>query len=188
MSDATPLVLLKTIRQWITEGMSTVKFGIKWARNLDEFIHEFVPDAWSLIKEAVKESLSEALKKLGSLKNIIMEKCHDYEKLLRNMLVKVGTKTLIRAGAQLGLKQSAKFGAKAVFKAATNPLGVASDLTQAGLEIAGYEDTAKKVGAGGNIAGGALAGFAVGGPVGAGVGAVVGTGIWFVGEVVGGLF
>lgn len=188
MSDATPLVLLRTVRQWINQGMSAVKFGIKWARNLDEFMNEFVPEVWSSIKEEVRESLSEALKKLGSLKDIIMEKCREHEKLLRSMLVKVGTKALIKAGAQVGLKQSARFGAKAVLKAATNPLGVASDLTQAGLEIAGYKDTAKKIGAGGNMAGGALAGFAVGGPVGAGVGAAVGTGIWFVGEVVGGLF
>ena len=108
---------------------------------------------------------------LGSLKDIIMQKCLENEELLRG-LFKLGTKSVIKAGAQI---MSVK-----------DRVGVVADFTQAGLEYAGYKEAGKTAGSVGNVAGGAMIGFFIGGLAGAGIGAVVGGGIWFMGEVAGG--
>ena len=94
--------------------------------------------------------------------------------------------------AKEAVEQTAKAGlmatTKATFKMAANPVGIAADFAQAGLELAGKKDAGKAVGATGNIASGAMTGFVLGGPLGAGVGAAAGYGLWFMGEVVGEIF
>ena len=180
--------------------MDTLRFGVEWSCRLDEFFTEQIPQYWNGIKEAVKESAKTAMQKLIKLKDIILELCREHEIVLRSLLVKVGTKALIKYGAQMavkgtarvgvkqGMKAALKTGAKAGLKGAIHPIGMVADGAQAGLELLGYEEAGKKVGVLGNAAGGAVAGFAVAGPVGAGIGAATGTAVWFVGEVAGKLF
>ncbi len=49
------------------------------------------------------------------------------------------------------------------------PVGILADGAQMGLEYFGHEKAGKAVGATGNVASGALTGFALGGPVGAAI-------------------
>ena len=95
----------------------------------------------------------------------------------------VGTKNVVKAGA----KQTASLGTKGLIKSAANPVGIASDLAQAGLEFAGYKEEGKMVGKCGNIVSGAMMGGVIAGPPGAAVGALAGFAVWGVGEVMGGL-
>jgi len=121
------------------------------------------------------------------------------EKTVKVVVIKHGTRlttragsTVLRSGGRTIVKVSArnvsKTGLKSTLKAAANPVGIVSDVAQAGLEMAGQKEVGKAVGAAGNIASGAMTGFVIGGPVGAGVGAAAGYGLWFFGEVVGELF
>ena len=231
------LQLLQQVREWIEEGISNVRFGTQWARDLRQFLEDNVPE-WVRVTALV--CLSEAQRMLESLKRVILETFRENEALLKCML-KLGTKSLIKAGCVIaanhgvraGVKTTLKTTAKNAFKTtaktaikktaktvlkttagttlkttakttlkttagtalkttvktalktAPNLVGVGSDLAQAGLEHAGYERVGKKVGAVGNMAGGAITGCMIAGPVGAGIGAVVGGSIWFAGEVVG---
>lgn len=68
---------------------------------------------------------------------------------------------------------------------ATNPVGSVSDISQSGLEVAGYKKTGKAVGAIGNVISGAMTGFACGGPYGAVAGGIAGFAVWTLGEGVG---
>ena len=95
------------------------------------------------------------------------------------------TKVATRQVTQVATKQVAKVATKGVIKTAANPVGIASDIAQTGLEAAGYKELGKTVGITGNIASGAMLGGAVGGPAGAAVGALLGFGVWGVGEVTG---
>ena len=63
-----------------------------------------------------------------------------------------------------GGKQVAKVTTKGVIKTAANPVGIASDIAQTGLEAVGYKELGKTVGVAGNIVSGAMVGGAVGGP------------------------
>ncbi len=72
----------------------------------------------------------------------------------------------------------------AISKAATHPLCFAGDFAQLTLELLGYEKAAKIAGASGNVVGGGLAGFGVGGPLGAVVGTATGLSVWGIGEYV----
>ena len=96
-----------------------------------------------------------------------------------------GTKQTVIQATKLVAAQSTKSVTKSL-KSAANPLSLGADLTQAGLEVAGYKEAGKVVGVTGNIAAGALAG-SVFGPPGAVLGALGGFAIWGAGEVVGGL-
>ena len=95
------------------------------------------------------------------------------------------TKVATRQVTQVATKQVAKVATKGVIKTAANPVGIASDIAQTGLEAVGYKELGKTVGVAGNIASGAMLGGAVGGPAGAAVGALLGFGVWGVGEVTG---
>ena len=75
---------------------------------------------------------------------------------------------------------------KSALKAA-NPVGYISDAAQLGLELAGYNNAGKAVGASGNLVSGGMTGMALGGPPGAIVGALAGLGFWYVGEKLGDL-
>lgn len=94
-------------------------------------------------------------------------------------IVKEGAKQVLSQGT----KQAAAQGAKSLAKM-TNPIAFGADVAQAGLEIAGYKEAGKAVGASGNIAAGAILG-SVAGPPGAAVGAAAGLGVWLLGEGVG---
>lgn len=71
---------------------------------------------------------------------------------------------------------------------AGNIIGIVADVAQVGLELAGYEKAGKAVGLSGNVASGALTGFALAGPAGAAVGAVLGAGLWAGAEWIGSFF
>ena len=72
-----------------------------------------------------------------------------------------------------------------ISKGAMSPLSLAADAVQLGLEATGRKTEGKSVGAGGNMAFGAVAGATVGGPAGAVIGGAIGGGVWVVGEGVG---
>ena len=101
--------------------------------------------------------------------------------------VKKGGVSVTKVAVTQGAKQGVKQGVKAAVKAA-NVIGVAADVTQAGLEYCGYESAGKKVGIAGNVVSGAIFGATVGGPPGAAVGLFLGFMIWGAGEVVGNYF
>lgn len=68
---------------------------------------------------------------------------------------------------------------------AGNIVGIVADVAQVGLEVADHEKAGKAVGLTGNVASGALTGFALEGPAGAAVGAIVGAGLWAGAEWIG---
>lgn len=94
-------------------------------------------------------------------------------------IAKEGAKQMLSQGA----KQAAAQGAKNLVKM-TNPMAIAADIAQAGLEVTGHKEAGKAVGASGNIAAGAILG-SVAGPPGAAVGALGGLAVWVLGEGVG---
>ena len=97
-------------------------------------------------------------------------------------LAKEGTKQVLSQGT----KQIAAQGAKSLAKM-TNPMAFGADVAQAGLEMAGYNEAGKAVGASGNVVAGAILG-SVAGPPGAVAGAAAGLGVWLLGEGVGYVF
>ena len=99
-------------------------------------------------------------------------------KTVPKMINKWGPKIL---ATKLG--KSTKLFFSTVRKSMTNPVGIGADLVQLGLELFGYECAGSWVGFVGNIAGGAVFGFFVGGPLGAVTGGTVGYGTWKFGEV-----
>ena len=202
MAEFTPLLF--TIKGWLDEVLPILKYGSEWTSRLDEFFTAQIPQVWNDIKEAAKESAKTAIMRLFSVKEIILQTCQENEQILRSLLVKVGTKSLIKYGAQMAVKEASRVtakagletsvkagletGVKAGIEGALFPIGITADFVQAGLEVIGYKDAGKKIGAAGNALSGAIVGFELGGPVGAGIGAAAGTAVWFVGEVAGNLF
>ncbi len=76
-----------------------------------------------------------------------------------------------------GATTSGKKAIKEVFKKAASPLSWAADIA---ANFSGYERESQAIGAGGNIAAGAMAGFATGNVPGAVVGFAVGGAKWLV--------
>ena len=105
-----------------------------------------------------------------------------YDEFLNKWKVKdyVVTKFVPRLIARFGPKSALEI----LLKTASHPVGYIADGAQILLEVCGYEMAGKIVGAGGNVLGGVLAGFAAGGPPGAFLGGVMGLGIWATGEFV----
>ena len=99
-------------------------------------------------------------------------------KILPKLINTLGPKIL---ATKLG--RSSKLFLTALHKAATNPVGIGANFVQLALELAGYEEQGSWVGFAGNIFGGAVTGFYVGGHVGAVTGGTVGYGAWKFGEV-----
>ena len=163
----------------------------------------------ALIRQGIEQGLNVALTTLQALRNGIVRACRENRPLIRYMgqvatkyvarelipstakvvvkkitseavehAAKKGAKRVVSQGAKKAAAQSAKFLSKA------NPIGLAADVAQAGLEIAGYKREGKAVGATGNIVGGAMLG-SVAGPPGAVVGAAVGAAVWVLGEGIG---
>ena len=95
----------------------------------------------------------------------------------------LATKQLVKQVATTGVKQAAVQTVKEAIKMGANPIGITADFAQAVLELAGYNMEGKIVGAIGNVASSAMAGFTIGGPAGAVVGAAAGLAFWKVGEL-----
>ena len=145
-------------------------------------------DSGLFTKEEVEELKSFMKEKcLKDLTACILEECRRNEPFFRAIL-KLGAKSLGRLSVKFVTKNVVKVGLKGTLKGAAMPVGVAADVAQAVLEYAGYEEAGKKVGMFGNVASGAMVGFALGGPAGAGVGAAGGTLLWLGGEAVGCMF
>ena len=148
---------------------------------------------WRWIVGKVELGLDAALQALRAVKEEVVSFCHEYRGLIkeltkhvvnisaREMIGKFVAKTITREGT----KQVTKVATKSAIKTAANPVGIASDVAQTGLEAVGYKKLGRTVGITGNIASGAMVGGAVGGPAGAAVGALLGFGVWGVGQVTG---
>lgn len=197
MSDYTSKLLCE-VKQWLEEQIENIRFGIKWAYYLREFLKETCGEIWNPIEQAARECFESALRNLREKNNKsrILQSCRDNEEKLRSIL-QLGTKMIIRAGAQVAAKGATGFLVKTALKTAANPIGLVADGVQVALEAqetfgngkkANLKKVARDIGFGGNVAAGAYTGFMLGGPVGAGMGAAVGGGIWFIGELVGTVF
>ena len=92
--------------------------------------------------------------------------------VIPSLINKIGPKLLAEK-----LGESTKLFFRALQKGACSPVGYASDAVQFGLELLGYESAGSWVGFTGNIAGGAISGFFVGGPFGAVAGGAAGYGV-----------
>ena len=181
--------------------------GYSWAieklKVLKDKIKKVCKDNQQLTESMLKLGTKATCKAVAELatKRLVAKKVTTevVEKTVKVVVVKHGTRLTTRAGStvlrsggstliKVGTRNVSKTGLKSTLKAAANPVGILSDVAQAGLEMAGKKEAGKAVGAAGNIASGAMTGFVIGGPVGAGVGAAAGYGVWFLGEVVGELF
>ena len=148
-----------------------------------------------VIQQGISYGIQSALSHLDSIKYIVIPHCLSNARLM-NSFSKLQIKIIPREILlQYGIKKAVKYGAakagsQAVKRAVkvANPGSIAADFAQAGLEVAGYEEAGKTVGALGNIGTGAVAGAMIGGPVGAAIGGIAGLFTWTVGEVVGNAF
>ncbi len=102
-----------------------------------------------------------------------------FEKLYKKCDIKKRIRLLV---AKVIPKLITYFGPNLAFHAISKALCFAGDFAQLTLELLGYEKAAKIAGASGNVIGGGLAGFGVGGPLGAVVGAATGLSVWGIGE------
>lgn len=110
------------------------------------------------------------------------------------IVVKQATKKAVTTAGKQAAKQATKQAVstagkqvatqtlKGAIAMGANPMGIAADLAQAGFEMTGHKEVGKAVGATGNMASGAMAGFLTGGPPGAVLGALAGLTYWGVGE------
>lgn len=139
------------------------------------YIEEHFEDWDPCLKFVLKQTFTQALKMTFREK---MGKCYDEEcrRARFKYNIKKCCRKLMLQLAKLMLKSPANI---YIF----NLVGIAADLAQLELECHGYANLGKVVGAGGNIASGAMTGFALGGPIGAAVGGVGGFCLWGIGEV-----
>ena len=139
----------------------------------------------------VNYGVEKALGFLQIMKCHLVETCQENKDPMKS-LTKYSTKGTIRyfafglgtpylTAVKYGVRKVGSQAVKRVLNVA-NPAGIVCDLTQAGFEYAGYEKHGKAIGMWGNIGISALAGFAVGGPLGAAVGPLTGYGTWVFGE------
>ena len=138
-----------------------------------------------IVREGIMWGIEKALAALRAVKEEVMKFCREHKSFIQQ-LTKLVVKTGLRQVAKAVTKQSTKVASKSLVKVA-NPLGIGADVVQAGFEMAGMEETGKKVGKYGNIASGVMVGAAVGGPPGAVIGAAGGFVLWGAGEVAGSL-
>ena len=206
---------LQTLREFLEKNVGgfleimkdvTVR-GFSWAieklKVLKDAIVKVCRDNQQLTESMLKLGTKATCKAVAELatKRLVAKKVTTevVENTVRVLVVRHSVKVTSRAGStvlrsggstliKVGTRNVSKTGLKSTLKAAANPVGILSDVAQAGLEMAGKKEAGKAVGAAGNIASGAMTGFVIGGPVGAGVGAAAGYGVWFLGEVVGELF
>ena len=195
----------------LDDGMQALQEAKKIIMN---FCHENREEIKQLTKFAVKTTAKQVISKTATklvIKKFAAEGTKEGAKMGTVHVVKIGVKETVIAGSRMGgksivkagikettivgtknvvkagAKQTASLGTKGLIKSAANPLGIASDLAQAGLEFAGYKEEGKMVGKCGNIVSGAMMGGVIAGPAGAAVGAFAGFALWGVGEVVGGI-
>ena len=178
--------LLTTVLEWISQCRVEV------AKVLLLQLRECFFGWKEMVQQAVNLGIAVGQQLLQNAKSAIIDFCRGNKKLLE-AIARLGTKTVVRAAATIAAKEVMKVTIYAVFKTAAktvakvslNPVGIVADLTQEGLEMAGYKKEGKIVGKVGNIGSGALVGFMAGGPFGAAIGALTGAVIWSAGEVAG---
>ena len=139
-------------------------------------------------------------KSIPSIIPVILQASRENKKFLKSTL-KLGSKSFLKqvakptgsTFAKTTIKKIiiSKITAKSAYKLVTGlfEFTAIADIAQFALECAGYQEVGKDVGYVGNVVAGAVGAVALGGGLtGAGIGIVVGTGLWFVGEVAGGFF
>ena len=153
-------------------------------------LRDLYPEWNEIVRKAITQGIAVGRQLLQNIKSSIIEFYRENPKLLQE-IARFGTKTVGRAAADVVAKETVKVATRAVLKTtgktivkvSLNPVGIAADFTQEGLEMTGYKNAGKTVGSVGNISSGAVAGFLVGGPLGAAVGALTGAVLWGAGEV-----
>jgi len=155
-----------------------------------DFLHNFRPFI-RVVKTAIKQGLEKAFNLLHIIKDEVVGFCRKNKDFMTK-LTKLVTKSASREVMTVGIKQVIRYGAAEVGQQAvqgvlrvTNPAGLVADVTQTGMELAGYEKAGKTVGMLGNIGTGAVSGAMIAGPVGLTVGALAGFLTWGAGEVTG---
>lgn len=141
------LPLLKKVAEWLNIPESYVVLS-----KLYEFLNknEKFNEACKL---AVNHGVEKALGFLQSIKRHLVEMCQENRDLMKS-LAKIATKSTVRYFAfRLSTKTAVKYGVRKVGSQAVkravnvaNPAGIVCDLTQAGLEYAGYEKQGKAIG------------------------------------------
>ena len=170
------------IRQGIEHGINVAQ---KALRKVKDLVVKACQKSPELMKHLAKIGTKFAARQLipAASKAVAKQVAQGAAKTITSeaaeQIVKESAKQALSQASKQALAQSAKSLAKA-----TNPIAIGADITQAGLEMAGYKEAGKAVGASGNIAAGAILG-SVAGPPGAAVGAVAGLGVWLLGEGVG---
>ncbi len=191
---ATVLVWFAGDQLFVSGGFSSS--GSKFEDIVMENFVDFLPLvdlAYNHVEPIAHQTIAEYLDYLHNecRKNPKCKATSDISQYLYQLYKKYG-ELVIKHSAKQAIKlikvpkMIARFGPKVVLnilrKTASHPLGYAADLSQFVLELFGYDMAGKFVGAGGYILGGALAGFAIGGPSGAVLGGVLGFSIWGIGE------
>ena len=191
MSLSLPLCVL--MGKWIQEeGIITASEIQSFTKPEAErllfiFLDENVPEWKQLVKETAERGSDWGLIRLKDMRDGIINICRKHKDILRAAF-KLGAKSSGRVSFQLLAKNAIRIGVKQTLKGAAMPVGAVADIAQAGLEYAGYEEVGEKIGVAGNVASGAMVGFALGGPVGAGVGVAGGALFWLGGQTVGYMF
>ena len=144
------------------------------------------------VRRAVRSGIEVGLRYLKDVKQQLIKECRENTELIgalakisfkaitKNAMLNAGGKQAIKCG----ITKAGSHGIKTAMKV-TNPAGIIVDVTQAGLELAGYKKEGKAVGLLGNLGTGACTGFMVAGPVGATIGACASLGTWIVAEAAG---
>ena len=159
--------------------------GRRVAQVILERLYQFLQNN-SLFRNAVRRAKENIEAGLTYLKSVATEIIKDIKKNkeLTAALTKYSSKIVARScntGISIGI---ATIGKKSATKIA-NPANVVVDITQVGLEIAGYKEQGKVLGLLGTLGTGACAGFMAAGPAGAIAGALTNAVPWLIGEGVG---
>ena len=144
--------------------------------------------AQASIKQAVRVVSKTAARKTGAIaakqvtKGVVTTAAKQATKQAVTTAGKQAAKQATKQAVTTAGKQAATQAFKGGIKMGANPVGIAADLAQAGFEMTGYKGVGKAVGATGNMASTAMAGFVTGGPPGAVLGALAGLTYWGVAE------
>lgn len=165
--------LVVNIREWAGIARRAVVEGLQWGLRQLETLKDEIIRRWRENLGGLAGSAA-----ILSVKGVVKAP----------IIVIAGINYAVETVAKQTLKKAVSTAGKQAIKIGANPVGIIADITQAGLEMSGYKEIGKAVGATGNMASTAMLGFVAGGPLGAAVGAIVGLGFWGVGELVGLLF
>lgn len=185
-----------------------VKLTEEFIRRVNAYLEKKYPEWGNFMEEALKKGLYWAKNRFLVMKNAIITWCNQNASQLLRFIQsapvsckesvaktlskqagqKVASEVTKKATTKVVEKIAVETTKRAVIKgvvSAANPVGLVADVAQMGLELTGNKTAGKVVGATGQMASGAMTGFALGGPIGAGIGAAAGYGLWAGGEVVG---